>query len=186
MTSRATSYELVAIAANSYDVRGQSSSGSSRRASQVAKRSTGVSNSGGTSVNSWRRSASQARVTSSSPRLVWSSSMPRSVKYTDLVALLDRAADRFEGLAHDPLELLHVPAVLADRRRAGRGTRDHLDRAVELVEQVQPQVRGRTHVGRLVLDPADVLEVREPRDLGLQLLLGTRVELLDPGDGRGR
>ena len=52
------------------DRESQSSSGSSRRASQVASRSTGVSNSGCTSTNSWSRSASQARVTSSSPRLV--------------------------------------------------------------------------------------------------------------------
>ena len=42
------------------DCRRQSSSGSSRRASQVANRSTGVSNSGCTSVNSWSRSATQA------------------------------------------------------------------------------------------------------------------------------
>jgi hypothetical protein len=94
------------------------------RASQVANRSTGVSNSGCTSVNSWSRSASQARVTSSSPRRVWSSSIPRSVKYTsghlershDSVALLDRAADRFERRAHQALELLDVAAVLTDRR----------------------------------------------------------------------
>ena len=57
------------------------SSGSSSRASQVANRSTAVSNSGCVSVNSWSRSASQARVTSSSPRRLSSSSMPRSVKY---------------------------------------------------------------------------------------------------------
>ena len=56
-----------------------SSSGSSRRASQVASRSTGVSNSGKVSVNSWSRSATHARVTSSSPRRRSSSSIPRSV-----------------------------------------------------------------------------------------------------------
>ena len=58
------------------------SSSSSRRASQVASRSTGISNSGFRSTKARSCSASHARVTSSSPLRVSSSSMPRSVKYT--------------------------------------------------------------------------------------------------------
>src|SRR5690606_17157368 len=59
-----------------------SSRSSSSRASQVASRSIAASNSGcrSTKVRSW--SESHCRLTSSSPRRVASSSMPRSVKYT--------------------------------------------------------------------------------------------------------
>ncbi len=57
-------------------------SSASSRASQVASRSTAVSNSGWRSTKTCSRSASQARLTSSSPRRPASSSMPRSVKYT--------------------------------------------------------------------------------------------------------
>src|SRR5690606_11872523 len=59
-----------------------SSSSSSSRASQVASRSTGVSNSGFRSVNTRSCSASQAKETSSAPRRRSSSSTPRSVSYT--------------------------------------------------------------------------------------------------------
>src|SRR6185312_4792895 len=65
----------------------QSSSSSASLASHVARRSTGVSNSGFRSTNSRRRSAIQARDTSSSPRRAASSSIPRSVKYMRLPAL---------------------------------------------------------------------------------------------------
>ena len=61
---------------------GAYSSSSSRRASQVANRSTGVSNSGFRSMKSRSRSASHSIVTVSGPRRSTSSSMPRSVKYT--------------------------------------------------------------------------------------------------------
>lgn len=58
-----------------------SSSSSSRRASQVARRSTGTSKSGFRSTNVRSCSASHSNVTSSSPRRFSSSSIPRSVKY---------------------------------------------------------------------------------------------------------
>ena len=60
---------------------GQSSSSSSSRASQVANRSIGVSNSGFMSTNVRSCSPSHSSVTVSSPRRSTSSSMPRSVKY---------------------------------------------------------------------------------------------------------
>jgi len=58
-----------------------SSSSSSARASQVAKRSMAVSNSGWASTKFFSWSPTHSRVTDSSPRRSTSSSMPRSVKY---------------------------------------------------------------------------------------------------------
>ena len=58
------------------------STSSSSRASQLARRSTGTSNSGFRSTNVTSCPASHSRVTSSSPRRATSSSMPRSVSYT--------------------------------------------------------------------------------------------------------
>ena len=66
-------------------------------------------------------------------------------------------------------------------------TRHPVERdAVELRREVERHVRPRAHVGGLVLHPADLLEVRVPRELGLELLDRARVELLDPDDRRGR
>ena len=92
------------------------SSSSSSRASQVASRSTGTSNSGfrSTKVRNW--SASHARVTSSSPRRDSSSSMPRSVKYTVEV---DQAA-RHQQLSL--LRLVHLAEPTEGAEDAGRVT----------------------------------------------------------------
>ena len=84
-------------------------------ASQVASRSTGTSKSGWRSTNSCSRSASQATLTSSSPRRLRSSSMPRSVKY---MARSRPASARTP--AQQRLLLLDVPAVLT--RPPGRST----------------------------------------------------------------
>src|SRR6185312_8146913 len=81
------------------------SSSSSARASQVANRSTGTSNSGLRSTKVCSRCASQARLTSSSPRRSVSSSMPRSVKYIRLFPLLAGVPDAQAG--PDLVQLLH-------------------------------------------------------------------------------
>ena len=54
--------------------------------------------------------------------------------------------------------------------------------SAELGNQVERQVRPRAHVRRLVLDPADLLEVGVLGDLRLDLVDGTRVQPLEPGD----
>src|SRR5689334_978548 len=153
------------------------SSGSSSRASQVARRSTAVSNSGWVSVNSWSRSASQARVTSSSPRRFSSSSMPRSVKYIGLFLVSSGKRPRDQVLL-----LLGVPLDGADGGRGGLRTGDRHDLGVDVRPHVEGVVGPRTHVLRLVLHPADLLEVRVARDLVTDLRLGPRVELLDAAD----
>ena len=94
------------------------------RASQVASRSTGTSNSGFRSTNAVSRSASQASETVSSPRRCSSSSIPRSVKYTALG----------EGLGE---QFLLLDLVLVVRPGSGRRRRRPGDPA-----QVGADARG--------------------------------------------
>ena len=93
-------------AADPDDGRGPRQSSSSR-ASQLASRSTGTSNSGCRSTNVTSCPASHSRVTSSSPRRRTSSSMPRSVSYTP--ALLERPV-------HERALLLLVAVQRSHRR----------------------------------------------------------------------
>src|SRR5882724_3629840 len=153
---------------------GAAQSSSSARASQVASRSTAVSNSGFRSTKSRSREASQSRVTVSSPRRSASSSMPRSVKY---MPLRERRLDQ-RGL------LRLVPLAGPGGRRRGRLPRAHLERqAGQLAGQVQRDERPRALVQRLVLYPDELGRVGVSGQRALDRGHRDRRELLDPDDG---
>ena len=153
---------------------GQSSS-SSRRASQVANRSTAVSNSGWRSVNSWSRSASHAKVTSSSPRRLLEL-LDAAVGEVHQLPLSAEGARRAAACCSLPGAPRAVPTDGAADRGRRRTRRERLDRRRSSSgHTLSSVVRPRAHVGRLVLHPADLLEVRETRHLRLDL----------PRSGRG-
>src|SRR5215217_7306752 len=118
----------------------------------------GVSNSGLRSTKARSSSASHARVTSSSPRRAWSSSIPRSVKY------MNRPLG--ERSLHQGTLLLQVNRRRAHRRRrgfrSGRLGESPAPAGLGLgkpMRQIESHKRPRALSEWLILYPAQLLDV---------------------------
>src|SRR5690606_33548508 len=124
--------------------------------SQVARRSTGVSNSGCSSTKSRSRPASTSRETSSPPRRCASSSMPRSVKYIPH----PNSSPPREGGLHQSSLLQLVDFSRAGRRGRRWWTGDTAQpHTLQVLQQVEGDVGPGALVGGFLLDPRDVLGV---------------------------